>query len=400
MRVSSNMIYDRGVSSMQSLWSSALHAHQEISTSRRVLTPADDPIAAARALDVSQSRSINSQFRTNQDYSSDHLNLLENRLAGIGDILQYVRDRAVSAGDGVLDQEELDFIATDMRSQFDSLLSLANTRDAAGDFLFSGYRADVQPFQGSYGNVHYEGDQGTRTMQVSSTRFMPVSLPGSDVFDNTRTLEGSINTFAGKSNSGGATATTVFDPAQPDAANIGRRYEVRFNGTGYDVTEYQPGNASPVTVTPVTVTPGPPDTVEFNGLKMEVSGTPGSGDAFDVFVASKDVFANMAIFIDTLERPGSSGVISGVQFAIGNVDAALNTTLRVRAQVGSQMTELEQLDNLTSNMDLQYAKTLSRLQDCDYAEVMSRLTQLQTNLEAAQLSFMKVSGLSLFNFLQ
>ncbi|MDR1661376.1 MAG: flagellar hook-associated protein FlgL [Azoarcus sp.] len=400
MRITTNMIYDRGVSSIQSLWSNALHTQQEVATSRRVLTPADDPVAAARALDVSQSRSINEQFQTNQDYSSDHLNLLENRLASVGDILQYVRQTAVSAGDGVLEQEQLNFIAADMRSQFESLLTLANTRDAAGDFLFSGYRADTQPFQGAYGNVHYEGDQGTRTMQVSSTRFMPVSLPGSDIFDNTRTLESAINTFEGKSNSGGATASTVFDPAQPDPANTGRRYDVRFNGTGYDVTEYQPSNASPVTVTPVTVTPGPPDTIEFNGLKVAISGTPDNGDSFEVFVASKNAFDNLAIFIDTLERPGSSGVISGVKFAIDNTDDALDTALRARAQVGSQMIELEQLGSLSSDMDLQYANTLSRLQDCDYAEAVSRLTQLQTNLEAAQLSFMKVSGLSLFNYLQ
>ncbi|MDR2092723.1 MAG: flagellar hook-associated protein 3, partial [Azoarcus sp.] len=74
--------------------------------------------------------------------------------------------------------------------------------------------------------------------------------------------------------------------------------------------------------------------------------------------------------------------------------------LRIRAQTGSQMVELEQLANLSSDMDLQYASTLSRLQDSDAAEAMSRLTQLQTNLEAAQLSFIKVSGLSLFNYLQ
>jgi flagellar hook-associated protein 3 FlgL len=394
------MIYDRGIFSIQSLWSNILHAQQEIGTERRILTPADDPIAAARALDVSQSRSINAQYQTNQDYSSDHLKLLENRLAGMEEILQYVRQSAVAAGDGILEQSQLNSIATDMRSQFDSLLTLANTRDAAGDYLFSGYRADTQPFQGGYGNVYYAGDQGTRTMQVSSTRFMPVSLPGSDVFDKTRSLEGAINAFTGESNSGGATASVAFDPVQADPANTGRRYEVSFNGTSYDVIEYQPGNSAPVTVSPVTVTAGPPDTIEFNGLKMEVSGTPDNGDSFEVFVASKNVFDNMAIFIDTLERPGVSGVISGVKFIIDNADCALESSLRARAQVGSQMIELEQLGNLTSDMDLQYADTLSRLQDCDLAEAYSRLTQLQTNLEAAQLSFMKVSGLSLFNYLQ
>ncbi|MDR0701725.1 MAG: flagellar hook-associated protein FlgL, partial [Azoarcus sp.] len=371
MRITTNMIYDRGVFSMQTLWSKSLHTQQEISTGRRVLTPADDPVAAARALDVTQSRSINGQFQTNQDYSNDQLKLLESKLASIGDILQYVRQNAVSTGDGAYGQEQLDSIAADMRSQFDALLALANTRDAAGDFLFSGYRADTQPFQGGYGNIHYEGDQGTRTMQVSSTRFMPVSLPGSDVFDNTRTLEGSLNTFAGQGNGGGATASAVFVPAQPDPANTGRRYDVRFNGTGYDVTEYQPGNATPVTVA-ATVTMGPPDAIEFNGLKVEVTGTPDNGDSFEVFAASKDVFDNLAVFIDTLERPGSSGVISGMKFGMNNIDAALDTVLRIRAQVGSQMVELEQLGNLSSDMDLQYASTLSRLQDGDYAEAMSR----------------------------
>lgn len=400
MRITTNMIYDRNVFQMQTLWSKSLHTNQEINTGRRILTPADDPIAAARALDVTQSRNVNAQFQTNQNYSNDHLKLLESKLSSVGDSLQYVLQNAVSAGDGAYGQEQLDAIAIDMRSQFDSLLALANTQDAAGDFLFSGYRADTQPFQGNYGNIHYEGDQGTRTIQVTSTRFMPVSLPGSDIFDNTRTTEGALNTYAGRGNSGGATASTTFDPAQPDPANTGRRYEVRFNGTGYDVTEYPPGNATPVTVTPTAVTMGPPDIIEFNGLKVEVSGTPATGDSFEVFAASKNVFDNLAIFIDTLERPGSSGVISGTKFAIDNIGAALDTALRIRAQTGSQMVELEQLANLSSDMDLQYASTLSRLQDSDAAEAMSRLTQLQTNLEAAQLSFIKVSGLSLFNYLQ
>ena len=394
MRISTNMIYDHGVSTIQQLWASLLHTQQEVATGRRVLVPADDPIAASRALDVTQSRSVNTQFQTNQDYSGDNLKLLENKLMGIGDILQYVRTSAESAGNPVLTQKELDFIVTDMRTQFDALLALSNTQDASGDFLFSGYKADVQPFQGSYGNVHYEGDQGMRTMQVSSTRFMPVCLPGSDVFDNTRALDGSLNAFAATGNSAGAAVTISFNPPQPAVADTGRRYDVEFDGTNYNVIEYQPGNASPVTVGSYT-TP----TFTVNGVDINVTGA-AAGDSFEVFVASKNVFDNMAIFIDTLEKPGSSGVISGVKFGMQLCDNTLDSTLRIRAQVGSQMVELEQLGNITSDMDLQYAETLKRLQDCDYAEAISRLTQLQTNLEAAQLSFMRVSGLSLFNYLQ
>ncbi|MDR2688809.1 MAG: flagellar hook-associated protein FlgL, partial [Azoarcus sp.] len=201
MRVSTNMIYDHGVSSIQDLWSRILHTSQEVATGRKVLTPADDPIAAARALDITQSQSINKQFGTNQGYSGDNLRLMENKLAAVIDIYQYVRVNAVAAGNGILTQDELNDFATDMKSQFDSLLSLANTQDAAGDFLFSGYRSQTQPFQGSITGVTYAGDQGTRTMQVSSTRFMPVSFPGSEIFDNTRNFDDAPTAFKGNGNS-------------------------------------------------------------------------------------------------------------------------------------------------------------------------------------------------------
>jgi flagellar hook-associated protein 3 FlgL len=399
MRVSTTLIYDMGVGTIQQLWSSLLHAPQDVATGRRVLTPADDPVAASRALDISKSRTINAQYKTNLDTSTDNLRLVENKLMGMGDILQYMREHAIGAGDGILTQKELDFFVIDMRSQFDALLALSNTKDVSGNFLFSGYRADVMPFQGAYGNVTYEGDQGTRTIQVSSSRFMPVSLPGSDLFDNTRTMDGAINVFPGSSNSAGSSVTVNFTPSTPPSppavADTGRRYEITNVGGSYNVIEYSPGNPTPVPITPTQVG----SILSFNGIDVDVSAL-AANESAEVFIASKNVFDNLAIFIDTLEKPGSSGVISGVKFALQNIDHALDTTLRVRAQIGSQLVELEQLSSLNTDMDIQYADTLNRLEGCDYAEAISRLTRLQTNLEASQMSFMRVSGLSLFNFLR
>jgi flagellar hook-associated protein 3 FlgL len=394
------MIYDKGVGTIQQLWASILHAQQEVATGRRVLTPADDPIAASRALDITKSRAINAQYKTNLDTSTDNLRLVENKLMGMGDILQYMREGAVGAGNGILTQKELDFFVIDMRSQFDALLALSNTKDVSGNFLFSGYRADVMPFQGAYGDVRYEGDQGTRTIQVSSSRFMPVSLPGSDLFDNTRTMAGAINVFPGSGNSAGSSVTVNFDPptSPPAVVNTGRRYEISADGSmppSYSVLEYKPGNPTPVPITPTQAG----SILSFNGIDVDVS-TLAANESAEIFIASKNVFDNLALFIDTLEKPGSSGVISGVKFALQNIDHALDNTLRVRAQIGSQLVELEQLNNINTDMDIQYADTLNRLEGCDYAEAITRLTRLQTHLEASQMSFMRVSGLSLFNFLR
>ncbi len=77
-----------------------------------------------------------------------------------------------------------------------------------------------------------------------------------------------------------------------------------------------------------------------------------------------------------------------IGFALNNFDKANDNILRVRAMIGSRMTELESLDSVNQDLDLQYQQTLSNLQDLDYAKAISDMTRKQTDLEAAQKSFM------------
>lgn len=301
MRVSTNMIYDQGVIALQKQSAALLYTGQQIATGRKILTPSDDPVGSARALDVSQSKSVNQQFITNQGYAEDALKLVEGQLDGAGEIIQYARDRVLAAGNPALSPADRQSIATDLRSQFDAMLAIANTRDANGDYLFAGYRSNTPPFEktdlaGTPG-TEYKGDQGSRTMQVSSSRFMPVSFGG----------------------------------------------EVAF-------------------------------------------GSEGDG-----------VFKVLGDFITALET--GSDVPGAVSTALGGLDESLDRVITTRAQIGSQRVEVEQLGLIGSDLDLQYASTLSDLQDLDYNEAFSRLTQQRTFLEAAQQSFLKTTGLSLFNYL-
>lgn len=301
MRVSTSMIYDQGVIALQKQSAALLHTGQQIATGRKILTPSDDPVGSARALDVSQSKSVNQQFITNQGYAEDALKLVEGQLDGAGEIIQYARGRVLAAGNPALSPADRQSIATDLRSQFDAMLAIANTRDANGDYLFAGYRSNTPPFEktdlaGTPG-TEYKGDQGSRTMQVSSSRFMPVSFGG----------------------------------------------EVAF-------------------------------------------GSEGDG-----------VFKVLGDFITALET--GSDVPGAVSTALGGLDESLDRVLTTRAQIGSQLVEVEQLGFIGSDLDLQYQTTLSDLQDLDYNEAFSRLTQQRTFLEAAQQSFLKTTGLSLFNYL-
>lgn len=100
MRISTSMIFDAGRTAMQRQTEDIVRTQQQLSTGRRILTPSDDPIASARALEVSQTKSVNEQLQTNQGYAKDALASLESNLGSINDILTYIRTRAVEAGNG------------------------------------------------------------------------------------------------------------------------------------------------------------------------------------------------------------------------------------------------------------------------------------------------------------
>jgi flagellar hook-associated protein 3 FlgL len=63
------------------------------------------------------------------------------------------------------------------------------------------------------------------------------------------------------------------------------------------------------------------------------------------------------------------------------------------------MGEIDSLSSVNEDLSLQYQQTLSQLQDLDYAKAISDLTRKQTDLQAAQQSFVRMSQLSLFNYL-
>ena len=302
MRVTTGMIFDSGINAIQKQSASLLHTQQQVSTGRRIVAPSDDPIASARALEVGQSRSVNNNFTVNQGAAQDALALAESRLGSVEDLLTYVRTRAVEAGNGTYSQSEFDSIAADLRGQFDALVGLANSRDAANGYLFAGYKTDTQPFVGDLSGVSYQGDQGDRTLQVSESRNVPVSSNGDELFVN----------------------------------------------------------------------------------------IPGAG-------AGRDMFSMISDFIGALESGTNVAAAAGA--AISDMDLALDNVLTKHAAIGSRTVEVEALGNISSDLDVQYASTLSRLVDVDYAQAISDLTQQQGYLQAAQQSYLRVTGLSLFNYL-
>src|SRR5471032_2092930 len=112
MRISSKTIYDVGVGQISSLQTALARTQQQLSTGRKNLTAADDPIATARALEVTQSQSINTQLVTNRSNAKGMLSLETVALASSTSILQDIKTLTVNAGDGGYSQADRESLAT------------------------------------------------------------------------------------------------------------------------------------------------------------------------------------------------------------------------------------------------------------------------------------------------
>lgn len=407
MRISTSMMYETGTQNLLQLQTGLYRLQNQLSTGRRILTPADDPVAAAQALVISQRQSINQLFVDNQANAASQLTTLEDRLSGISDLVQAVKGRAVEAGNGAYSDSDRRTIAAEIRERFDELLGLANSSDAMGMHVFAGFRSETQPFSvsGTPGsrNINYVGDDGKRQLQVETDRMMDVSDSGADVFMRIPQGNGTFTFTAGASNAG----TGVVGAASMISGFNGSSYKLTFTGPGtYDLVVTT--NGSPGAPVPGTYVPGqdiilglPP--TEF---KISISGTPVSGDTFTVAPsANQSVFKTLDDMIRVLESNVSASPVTRAAFQnqmttiSQNLDQALDHLLSKQTSIGARRIELDALTSVGSDLDLQYQNDISRLQDLDYTQAISSMANQKMVLEAAQLSFKQVSQMSLFNYL-
>jgi len=182
MRVSTNMMYQSGVARISDLNSALNRTMQQISTNRRVLTPADDAVAAARALDVSQAQSVNAQYGANRQNVKSSLSQEDSVLSSVSALLTNVKSTVIAAGNGSLNDTDRASLATELRGRFDELLGLANSTDGSGNYLFSGHQTATPAFARTAAGAQYQGDDGLRQLQVEASRLMNISDTGRRIF--------------------------------------------------------------------------------------------------------------------------------------------------------------------------------------------------------------------------
>jgi flagellar hook-associated protein 3 FlgL len=408
MRISTNILFSNPTTQLNTLQGQLARTQQQLSSGHRMLSAADDPIAAARVLEVTQSQSINAQFATNRQNARTALSQEEVALTSVQNLVQDVQQTVVAAGNGANTPSDRKTYADVLQGRYDDLLALANSSDGNGGYLFSGYKSGTQPFVQSSAGVTYQGDQGQAQLQVGGARQVAINDPGSAIFEGLPTGNGTFATSATGANTGSGviSAGTMPDPRLA----TGHSYNIAFSApaggpTTFVVTDATTGATVPAAPADPTRAFTSGGQIDVDGMRFDISGAPADGDSFAVQPSQKQsMFAALGSLIAALRAPATDPVSQkalkdSLAQAGSDFGASLDNVLTVRSSLGARMKELDTLDDAGQSADLQYATTLSKLSDLDYNKAISEFTQQQTNLEAAQKTFKAISGLSLFNFI-
>lgn len=182
MRLSTSMIFDqqvRGISESQSKW---LKTGEQLSTGRKVNNPSDDPIAAARAVVLSQAQTQSDQYSTARVFANQSLSMEENVLSNVTSGITKAQEIIVAASTGTLNDEDRASYATQLQGIRDQILGQANSKDGGGRYIFAGYKTETAPFTDSAGTVSYVGSDESVTQKIAESRTVSVSNTGRAVF--------------------------------------------------------------------------------------------------------------------------------------------------------------------------------------------------------------------------
>lgn len=183
MRISTNQFYDTSAANYQKNFAKVLKTMEESSSQVRVNTAADDPVGASRLLQLGTQAALLDQYETNTKTIRATLGTTEAVMESIENVLQRARELSVSAGNAGYTDADRQATASELGQIEEQLLSLMNSKDENGKYIFAGSKGDTIPFtRNDDGTYSYNGDQVTLDLPIGDTMSMATNSTGWEVF--------------------------------------------------------------------------------------------------------------------------------------------------------------------------------------------------------------------------
>jgi flagellar hook-associated protein 3 FlgL len=396
MRVTQNLEQAQFLAALNQLESGISNTQNQISSGLSFTTASQNPVGAGLVSGYNQVLAESQQYTQNGNSGTESLNVEDSALTQLQDQLQSLRSLALEAQSGTESSQDLKDIATQVQQIQGSLLSVANTQDGAGNYIFGGYSTETQPFAQSATGATYSGDQGQRQVQIGAGQTVVIGDNGDAVFNQIKNGNGTFNVTAASGNTGSGIigATSVSDSAD----YTGGTYSINF--TAADTYQVVQGTT---VVSTGTYTSG--QAIAFAGVQVTLSGEPATGDSFTVAPSTnQSVFTTVqnlatALQQSTLTSADQTQMNNAITSAINGIDQALDNTQTIQAQVGARLNTITTAQSVGTSQQTQLQESISNIQSLDYASAVTTLDSQNTTLSAAMQAYTLTQGLSLFKYL-
>jgi flagellar hook-associated protein 3 FlgL len=183
MKVSTNLFFDRASTQLATVQSSLSKTQEQLSTGKQITKPSDEPDKASLVTRLESELARQESYQSTLSTVEIKLSTQETALRNVSDVMYRIKELTVQANSDTMGKLDRESIAVEIESLRDQVLSLANTQDTSGNFIFAGSRVTEPSFApNGQGLIDYQGDQSRMQVAVGDNRLMNVNRPGSDAF--------------------------------------------------------------------------------------------------------------------------------------------------------------------------------------------------------------------------
>lgn len=184
IRLSTSQMYNNSMNGIQNSFSNFNKVNSQMSSGKRVLTPADDPVAAAQTLNTKTRMAVVQQYNRNIDFADKNLSLTESVFEQTESSLISLKERAIQLGSDQWSDEQVKASGIEVKEMLKHLQGLLNTRNESGEYLFGGSQAEEKAYNGNI----FVGDAIEREAQVSDDTFIKMLTSGARAFEDLQGL--------------------------------------------------------------------------------------------------------------------------------------------------------------------------------------------------------------------
>ncbi|MBF0206319.1 MAG: flagellar hook-associated protein FlgL [Oligoflexia bacterium] len=323
---------------------------------KRVIRPSDDP---AGNIELMQLRTRDNNFKhyiKNANVAMTFSELTEESLSELSEILVKAKEIAVAQASSLYNGAVRRSVAEEVDQLGKQILGIAN-RHIGNRYLFSGYKNEIRPFS-SEGT--YYGDSGVVYVEISKDFYIPVNIPGDEIFYQSEVLK-----------------DFDYDP-------LGERFvENEVEGGGRNFTEQVSSNNN-----------NEEDQLQ---LQLQVQGqSQGQGQGQGRGVQRESLFAQIRTLINALRS--NDNVV--VQDLLERLDNSIDRIITLRTRIGSNINTIRSTVETLDNSQISVSARKSAIEDADVAELFTDITKQDQVLKAVYKTGAQLLNQNLLDFLR